>query len=79
MSGSTVIFIVGFYVILSLLSDFTHAIELCRVNNNFFLGGGGGGVKGGVTTLPTSYAGCLEILGGTASWSHKGLSRSVMV
>jgi hypothetical protein len=33
MSGSTVIFIVGFYVILSLLSDLTHAIGLCSVNN----------------------------------------------
>ena len=45
MSGSTVIFIVGFYVILSLLSDLNHAIELCRENNKYIFFGGGG--KGG--------------------------------
>jgi len=34
------------------------------------------GVKGGrcvrLTTLPPSFAGCLEILGDSSSWSHKG-------
>ena len=35
MSGSTVIFTVGIYVILSSLSDLTRAIELYRVQNNY--------------------------------------------
>jgi hypothetical protein len=74
MSKSTVIFTVGIYVILSLLSDLIHAIELCRVKNKYI----SLGEKARLKALTPSYAGCLEILGGTTSWSHKGLSKPVM-
>jgi hypothetical protein len=73
MSGSVVIFTVGLYVNLSLLSDLIRAIELCRVKNKYI----SLGVKAELTALPTSYAGCLEVLVGTTSWSHKSLSRPV--
>jgi hypothetical protein len=43
----------------------------------YFLGGEGGrGV--GLTTLPPSYADCLEIWKTSFSWNPQGLSRLVM-
>lgn len=74
MSGSTLIITVVLYVILSLLSDLTHAIELFRVKNKY----NSLGVDSGLIPLPPSYAGCLEILRGTNSWSRKGQSWPVM-
>ena len=43
----------------------------------YFLGGKGGCCVG-LTTLPSSYTDCLEILGASTSWNPQGLSRSVM-
>jgi hypothetical protein len=40
--------------------------------------GGKGAWCMGLTTLPPSYASCLEILGTSISWSPKDLSRVVM-
>jgi hypothetical protein len=51
--------------------------ELCDLP----CGGGGGGQRGrcvGLTTLPPSCADCLESLAALASWTPKGLFRSVM-
>jgi hypothetical protein len=42
-----------------------------------FLGGQGGRCVG-LTTLPPSYADCLEIWESSTSWNHQGLSRHVM-
>ena len=41
-------------------------------------GWGQGGRSVGLTTLPSSYADCLEILGSQNSWGPKGLSWPVM-
>ena len=43
-----------------------------------YLLGGKGGWCISLTTLPPSYAICLEILGDSTSWNAKGLSRPVM-
>jgi len=45
--------------------------------NIFFVGGGKGGRCVGLTTLPPTFADCLEILGASTSWSPKGLSRFI--
>jgi len=43
-----------------------------------YLLGGKGSQCIGLTTLPPSYAKCLEILANSSSWNPKGLSRPVM-
>jgi hypothetical protein len=65
-------------------SDFTMALGSTQPpkemsNRSYSWGSGGKTCRCvGLTTLPSSYADCLEILGASKSNSHRGLSRLVM-
>jgi hypothetical protein len=56
------------------LGSTQHLTEMSTRN----IPGGKGGRCVGLTTLPHSYADCLDILGASISWNPQGLSRPVM-
>jgi len=69
----------GFFMDLILPTAIWHEFDSASNRNAYqrYVMGGTGSWCVGLTTLPFSYADCLEILGASSSWSLKGLFRPV--